>query len=71
LDLLISRGGKRYGFEMKFADAPSTTKSMRVAMVDLELETLFVVYPGARCFDMDEKITALPIAQLAERLSRL
>ena len=39
LDLLISRGGKRYGFEMKFADAPSTTKSMRVALSDLELET--------------------------------
>jgi predicted AAA+ superfamily ATPase len=69
LDLLISRGGKSFGFEMKFADAPATTKSMRVALADLKLERLFIVYPGARCFDLDEKITALPFAQLTEYLS--
>ena len=71
LDLLISRGGLSYGFEMKFADAPSPTKSMRVALADLGLERLFVVYPGARRFDLDEKITALPFTQLADCLPRL
>ena len=71
LDLLISRGGKSYGFEMKFADAPSTTKSMQVALADLGLHRLFVVYPGNRLFDLDKKITALPFAQIPERLRRL
>lgn len=71
LDLLISRGGKRYGFEFKFADAPGTTKSMRVALTDLDLARLFVVYPGERAFPLDEQIEAVPLAQLAARLAGL
>jgi predicted AAA+ superfamily ATPase len=66
LDLLIVRGGRRYGFEFKYADAPGTTKSMRVALTDLGLDTLFVVYPGSRRFDLDERIRALPLTQLGE-----
>ena len=61
LDLLVARGGRHYGFEFKYDDAPGTTKSMRVALADLALERLFVVYPGTRRFDLDERITALPL----------
>ncbi len=32
LDLLIVRGGKRYGFEFKYADAPRPTQSMHVVI---------------------------------------
>jgi predicted AAA+ superfamily ATPase len=64
LDLLVVRGGRRYGFEFKFADLPVTTRSMRVAIEDLGLENLFVVYPGSRRFALDEKIEALPIDDL-------
>ena len=64
LDLMVVRGGRRYGFEFKYSDAPSTTKSMRIALADLDLAALFVVYPGPRRFDIDERITALPLAQL-------
>jgi predicted AAA+ superfamily ATPase len=71
LDLLVSRGGKRYGFEFKFADAPNTAKSMRVALADLKLEQLFVVYPGQRRFSLDEKIEVVPLVQLAECLRSL
>jgi predicted AAA+ superfamily ATPase len=71
LDLLIARGGKKYGFEFKFADAPGTTKSMRVAMADLALKRLFVVYPGTRRFELDESIMALPLADVAEEAARL
>lgn len=66
LDLLINRGGRRYGFEFKYCDAPGTTKSMRVALHDLRLDRLFVVYPGQRRFDLDERITALPLAEVAQ-----
>lgn len=66
LDLLINRGGRRYGFEFKYCDAPGTTKSMRVALHDLRLDRLFVVYPGQRRFDLDELITALPLAEVAQ-----
>ncbi len=71
LDLLVSRGGKRYGFEFKFADVPGTTKSMRVALADLNLERLFVVYPGERDFPLDEKIEAVPLVRLPPRLAQL
>lgn len=66
LDLLVARGGQRYGFEFNYADAPATTKSMRVALADLALTPLFVIYPGRRRFDLDEKITALPVTQVNE-----
>ncbi len=32
LDLMITRGGKRYGFEVKMSDAPTVSKSMRIAL---------------------------------------
>ena len=54
-------GGKHYGFEFKYADAPGTTKSMHVAVQDLALEHLWVVYPGRQEYTLDERITAIPI----------
>jgi len=71
LDLIISRGGAKYGFEFKFADAPVTTKSMRVAMTDLSLKRLFVVHPGTRRFELDDAIVALPLTGVAEEATRL
>ena len=64
LDLLLFEGGKRIGFEIKYTDAPRTTRSMRVAIQDLGLSTLYVVYPGAQSYPMDEGIEALGIAGL-------
>jgi len=71
LDLLISRGGAKYGFEFKFTETPATTKSMRVAMTDLKLQKLFVVYPGTRRFELDDAIIALPLTGLLEESVRL
>jgi hypothetical protein len=71
LDVLITRGGAPYGFEFTFADAPRTTKSMRVALEDLGLKRLFVVYPGTRRFELDEDIVALPLAHLRAEADRL
>jgi len=62
LDLLVRVAGKHYGFEFKYADAPGTSRSMHVAIEDLGLEHLWVVYPGHQEYALDEKITALPIA---------
>lgn len=70
LDLMVTLGGKRHGFEFKFADAPGTTRSMRIALQDLALEHLWVVYPGDDEYPLDARITALPVAKL-ERLERI
>lgn len=64
LDLLLVRRGRRWGFEFKCTDSPRTTKSMRIAMADLGLEHLWVVYPGGLEYPLDEKITALPLSRI-------
>ena len=64
LDLMVLAKGKRWGFEIKYQDAPKITKSMRIAMEDLQLERLWVVYSGQTGYLMDEKIECLPLAQL-------
>jgi predicted AAA+ superfamily ATPase len=61
LDLLLLRGGKKWGFEFKCADAPSTSKSMHSAIESLGLEHLWVLYPGEKSYPLTEKITALPL----------
>ncbi len=65
LDLLVFRGGKRIGFEIKYSDSPKTTRSMRQAIDDLRLDTLFIVYQGRHEFDLEEKIRLLPVSLLS------
>ena len=62
LDLLIDRRGARHGFECKLADAPGATRSMRAALADLALDHLWVLYPGAETYPLDDRITVLPAA---------
>lgn len=64
LDLLLMRGGKRWGFEFKCTDAPSTSKSMHSALESLGLEHIWVIYPGDRQYPMTDRITALPLKQI-------
>ena len=64
LDLLLLRRGRRWGFEFKCTDAPTTTRSMHVAIDDLELAHLWVVYPGTLRYALTEKITALPLREV-------
>ena len=64
LDLLVMRGGRRYGFECKLADAPGTTRSMRVALGDLELDHLWVVYPGDEAYPLDKRVSVLPLTDI-------
>lgn len=64
LDLMVMRGGRRFGFEFKYSEAPTTTKSMRVAIQSLGLEHLFIIYPGNDPFPLDDKISALPLPSI-------
>ena len=66
LDLLFTRSGRNYGVEVKLADAPRTTKSMRVAIADLQLQHLWIVYPGNETYSLDERITVLPVSRVPE-----
>lgn len=59
LDLLTFIQGKRIGFEFKYADAPTITKSMQIAIKDLNLDHLYVIYPGQREYFLKENIQCI------------
>ena len=44
--MLLLVVARRYGLELKYADAPGLTKSMQVARTDLHLRRRFAAYPG-------------------------
>jgi len=64
LDLVFQSGGDRYGIEFKFNEAPSLTPSMRIAVSDLTLRHLWIVYPGNETYPVTKNITTLPLKNL-------
>lgn len=66
LDLLVTRGNRRLGFEFKRTLAPSVTPSMRVALEDLDLERLDVIHAGERTFALAPKIRAVAFSRIFE-----
>ena len=66
LDLLLMSEGKRWGFEFKCNDAPSSSKSMHSAIESLGLEHLWVIYPGERDYPLTDQITAMPLRRINE-----
>jgi len=65
LDLFFVHDGKRVGVELKREDAPRVTRSIRVALEDLRLNRLLVVYPGERRYEPGERIECMPLSQVA------
>jgi len=68
LDLLLRRGDRLYGVECKRIDAPRVTRSIRVALDDLGLERVAIVYPGDKRFELDSRVEAVPLTLLSERI---
>lgn len=66
LDLLLLKNGRRLGVEIKRADAPVLTPSMRIALDDLRLERLVVLYPGERRYPLGPRVEVVPLAVLGE-----
>jgi predicted AAA+ superfamily ATPase len=66
VDLFWQHAGRNLAVEVKYADAPRLTPSMKSALDDLELDHLWVLYPGDRSYPLAENITVLPLAQLVK-----
>ena len=60
IDLVFTKGGRMYGVEVKRADAPTMTPSMRIALEDLKLEHITVIYPGNKRYSLHKKIDVVP-----------
>jgi uncharacterized protein len=63
LDLLLFKNGRRIGVECKRADAPTLTPSMRIALTDLKLDHLYVLYPGERTYFLAKNVEVIPLAK--------
>lgn len=59
LDLLIVKGGKRLGFEIKLTSSPRVTPSMQNSLSSLKLNKLTVIHAGEKSFLLSKKIYAL------------
>jgi predicted AAA+ superfamily ATPase len=45
LDLVISKGGKKYGLEFKLSSSPKIERGNHIAREDLDLETIHIITP--------------------------
>ena len=57
--------------EFKYADAPGSNRSMRIALQDLHLAHIWIIYPGDQTYPLDEKITVMPLEQLSPLAAQL
>lgn len=70
IDLLLMRGSEAIGVEVKYADAPRATRSMRIAVGDLKLSRSYVVHPGTARYELGDGAEAIGLEELLSELRR-
>ncbi len=71
IDLLLRKNGRLFAVECKRADAPKLSPSMRIALADLKLERIAVVYPGRRRYSLADRVSAVPLEDLTKGMRGL
>ena len=66
IDLLLRRGSEWIGIECKRSDAPRMTPSIRIALEDLGLSRVVVVYPGEKRYALGDRTEVVPLRMLGE-----
>jgi len=66
IDLVMIKNGRRFGVESKRLDAPKLTPSMKIALQDLQLERILVIYPGTRRYIIADHIEAVPFEEVIQ-----
>jgi uncharacterized protein len=66
IDLVLRYGDELRGVEIKRMDTPRLTRSIRIAIEDLGLKQVAVIYPGEKRFPLSEKVEAVPLSDLGE-----
>ena len=69
IDLILRRGQKLLGVECKRTDAPQMTPSIRIAMEDVGLAQVAVLYPGIKRYDIADRVEAVPVQTLGKMKS--
>lgn len=69
IDLILRRGSMFFGVECKRTDSPRMTPSIRNAIKDLNLNHVFIIYPGVQRFPITDQVEAIPLKAIAEGVS--
>lgn len=67
IDLFWQHAGRNWACEFKFSDAPAMTRSLHAALTDLDVERIWIVYPGARRYAVHERVEVLPFSAVGPR----
>jgi len=65
IDLVFQKKGKLYGVEVKYAQAPGFTSSMRMGLNELDLKHLWIIYPGKVTYSLDKNVSVIPLTALS------
>jgi predicted AAA+ superfamily ATPase len=66
IDLVFLKGSRLYGVECKRADAPAMTPSMKIALKDLKLARIAVIYPGKQRYLLHKQIEVVPFEAVVD-----
>lgn len=63
LDLMIIKDGKKLGFEFKYTASPKVTKSMHIALDNLNLAEITVIVPQGPSYPLSDKIRVCSLGE--------
>ncbi|MDP3478807.1 MAG: ATP-binding protein [Desulfoprunum sp.] len=66
IDLILRHNGRMFGVDCKRTDTPRLTPSIRIALEDLGLERVVVMYPGIKRFPLSKQVEAIPFRVIAD-----
>ena len=64
LDLRLEINGQILGFEIKRTTRPAVSKSMHIALADLNLDHLFIIHAAPHSFALTDNITAVSATEV-------
>ncbi len=64
IDLVLRKEARWIGIECKRTDAPRMTRSIRVALNELGLERIAVIYPGRKRYSLGARVDVVPLHAL-------
>ncbi|MCF8130867.1 MAG: DUF4143 domain-containing protein, partial [Deltaproteobacteria bacterium] len=68
IDLVYLHQGRRFGVGVKYHEAPSITKSMRIALDNLHLDKMWIIYPGKHVYPVDKRILVCPLDHITNSI---
>lgn len=69
IDLLLTKNNRMIGIECKRSDAPKITPSMRIALEDLKLSKIAVIYPGETSYSLADEIQVVAFKEMGRVFS--